>query len=433
MDSIEFSPTDAYRDLIETSNARKENLGLSGLSYRQLQREGVRSKYGFELHHIVPNYRQKDMPTSYKNRSDNIAILTPLEHLEAHKELSIFETGVFRYKALAAFLQLTYRVNGDSLKNGTTIEDLANARALYYGSDSHISGCKKSGKIAGEKSSIRWKTDPLFVERMITIIKENQKVGAETRKNNNKQLLPWEISSINFGNGGKHTPQEWRFLDTIYTGVVQYGLSYTIIANVLGVSPKNVSNIVRIIKNDDVFVPFEESRFSLKFYLQFEPTIDYFEEHFKYYADINVPWNKNKVAKCWGFAESFFQLLVKASALNLPVSPRSLSNFSKTNTQYAEQLFNVLQQGILLGYKDIKDFCWYKYMSKVYERHPKQGGEIGRRVGVVMKNGKWVAYDNKSIQLYVGEDYLSACSVRDSFDISFFGGLIDLGHLYEYP
>ena len=432
MDNIEFFPTDAYMDLIEISNTRKENFGLNGLSYRQLQRKGVRSKYGFELHHIVPNYRQKKRPTSYKNRADNIAILTPLEHLEAHKELSIFETGVFKYKALAAFLQLTHRASGDNLENGTTIKDLANARELYYGSDAHISGCKKSGKIAGEKSSTRWKTDPLFVERMITILKENQKVGAETRKNNNKQLMPWEISSINFGNGGKHAPQEWRFLDTIYTGVVKYELSYAIIANVLGVSHKNVSNIVRIIKKDGVFVPFEGSRFSPKFYLQFEPTIDYFEEHFKYYADSNVPWNKSKVARCWSFAESFFPLLVKANTLGLPVSSRSLSNFSKIGTQYTEQLFNVLQQGVLLGHKDIKDFCWYKYMSKVYERHPKQSGEVGRRIGVVMKNGKWAAYDNKSIQLHVGEDYLSACSVRDSFDISFFGGLIDLGHLYEY-
>lgn len=432
MDSIEFSPTAAYMDLIEISNARKENFGLEGLSYRQLQRKGVRSKYGFELHHIVPNYRQKDNPTSYKNRADNIAILTPLEHLKAHKELSIFETGVFKYKALAAFLHLTNRVGSESTENESEIEYLANARELYYGSDAHIDGCKKSGKIAGEKSSVRWKTDPLFVKRMVHIFKDNQKVGAETRKNNNKQLMPWEISNINFGNGTKHTPQEWKFLDTIYIGVTKYGLSYSVIANVLGIPHKNISNIVRIIKKDGVSVPFKESRFYSKFCLQFESTIDSFEEHLKYYADVNVPWNKNKVAKCWSFAESFFPLLVEANTLKLPVCPRSLSNFSKIDRQYTEQLFNVLQQGVLLGYKNIKDFCWYKYITRVYEKHPKQDGEIGKRIGIVIKNGKWVAYDNRCIQLYTGEDYLSACSARDSFDISFFGGLTDLRHLYKY-
>lgn len=432
MDSVEFSPTDAYMDLIEISNARKENFGLGGLSYRQLQRKGVRSKYGFELHHIVPNYRQKDKPTSYKNRADNIAILTSLEHLEVHKELAIFETGVFKYKALAAFLQLTNRIGGASLENEISVEDLANARELYYGSDEHISGCKKAGKIAGEKSSIRWKTDSSFVERMIPLLKQNQEVGVETRKNNNKHLTPWEISNINFGNGGKHTPQEWKFLDTIYTGINKYGLSYSIIANILGIPYKNISNIVRIIKKDNASVPFEESRFYSKFHLQFEPTIDSFEEHLKYYADINVPWNKSKVARCWSFAESFFPLLVKANSLKLPVCPRSLSNFSKIDGQYTEHMFNVLQEGLLLGYRDIKNFCWYKYMARVYEKHPKQFGEIKSRVGVAIKNGKWVAYDNKSIQLYAGEDYLGACSARDSFDISFFGGLTDLSHLYQY-
>ena len=163
-----FTPSAKYLELISISERRKIELNLVGFNYRKLSRQKLREKFGFELHHIIPNYRQKDKSPSERNAPDNIAVLTVREHIVAHKELVDFEEGVFKYKAKAAFLLQTNRTMEyleDVELSEDILDSLEKSRLSYYGSSEHIQGSKKAGNIAGLKRKERMKNDPEFRKR----------------------------------------------------------------------------------------------------------------------------------------------------------------------------------------------------------------------------------------------------------------------------
>ena len=53
-----FTPSVKYSELVALSDKRKVELNLVGYNYRKLSKQNLREKFGFELHHIIPNYRQ---------------------------------------------------------------------------------------------------------------------------------------------------------------------------------------------------------------------------------------------------------------------------------------------------------------------------------------------------------------------------------------
>lgn len=369
-----FTPSAKYLELIAVSEKRKIELNLVGFNYRKLCKQKLRVKFGFELHHIIPNYRQKNIPVSERNAPDNIAILTIREHIIAHKELADFEEGTFKYKAKAAFLLQTNRCmehfDGMSLPDDI-LEALSESRLSYYGSDEHILGSKKAGGISGLKRKERMKSDAEFRKKITDALVSSRHKAIESRRISLNNMPPWTISGWVCGDFKYRKSQYWEFYDTIYEGVVTYDLSYKILSKILSVPISRISNIVRIIKINSCNVPFRHSKFYSAFIRDFEPTLHRFEKDLEYFGNKEIPWTQHRPSKSMLLAEIGFEAMV--ASLNRGVKMERSEFMKVVGSVRTEtyKLFELLQNVLDSGIYKLEDVWWYKYLERVYEYHNK--------------------------------------------------------------
>lgn len=298
MDSIDFKPNKEYLDLIEVSNQRKKNLGLQNLTYKQLIRRKVLTNYGYELHHIVPRYRMKNISVKDKNRAENIALLTSLEHIFAHLYLTQFETGNYFYSASMAFIQLTNLNKIEDFtdvsqeQQGILLENISRSRRMYFSSEFNKNVRRKAGKSSGNKRKERFLNDLEFKNYLLNCLKltdEQKKAIAKRKIEKNSALPPWEINKSRQKENRKYIPQYWHLFDCIYEGVLKYGLSYKAIGNILNVDYRRISNIVRIIKHRYSNHPEDFKNFIHfnAFIESFESTLEANREKFERYSGLS--------------------------------------------------------------------------------------------------------------------------------------------------
>lgn len=369
-----FTPSAKYLELISISERRKIELNLVGFNYRKLSRQKLREKFGFELHHIIPNYRQKDKPLSERNAPDNIAVLTVREHIVAHKELVDFEEGVFKYKAKAAFLLQTNRtieyLEGAELSEDI-LDSLEKSRLSYYGSSEHIQGSKKAGNIAGLKRKERMKNDPEFRKKIADALASSREKASKNRSTGLNSRMPWERSDILFGDSKSYQRQSWEFFDSIYEGVVVYNLSYKTLSKILSVPKSRISNIVRIIKENNHNCPFRESKFYPEFIRDFKPTLHRFVEDLEYFGNKDIPWTQHRPAKSMLSAEIGFKAMVNSLDNGYKMEKAEFTRVVGSAKTETYKLFELLQSILDSGIYKLEDVWWYKYLDRVYEYHGK--------------------------------------------------------------
>lgn len=315
-----FKPTLGYYLAVKYSYDRKVKMKLENLNYGQLGRSKVIRESEYELHHIVPRYRLKGFHPSVLNSPDNIAILTAREHLMAHYEMCLFESGYFKQSARAAFLMLfnLKKMTFDEIKDLSNddiellITQSVEAREKYFGSDAHKRGCSKSGKIAGEKRRLAFANDPTFKKYILDCMKispDKRKQMSERAKSKNKITPLWDINRASETNG-KYIRQSWEYFDSIYIGVFKYNLSYKTIAKVLKVDYKRISNIIRTLKDGRHETPNEFSNyvFAGDFYKRYNATYTENIENLYEYFVKDTPWNKFFDNDAWLILEDLMKM-----------------------------------------------------------------------------------------------------------------------------
>lgn len=293
---------------------------LEGLTYRQLGKVSEIRSLGYELHHMIPRYRLKGYPNSFLNCPENIAILTAREHLLAHYHLCLFETGKYKHSARVAFLMLfnLKKLSFSEIEALTKeeidvlLDNAVESRKTYFGSEQHKRGSSKAGKVAGEKRKEAFANDPEFRKYMLSKLKlspEKRKQISDKRILENKDKPLWRINNAS-KQQGKYIQQAWEYFDSIYIGVVKYNYSYKLIAKILGLNYKRISNIVKTIKQGRHPLPIEFSEyiFAKDFYLDFNCTYtENVKEVYEYYQK-ETPWNKHFDNSCWLSLDKFKSL-----------------------------------------------------------------------------------------------------------------------------
>ena len=340
MDTLDFTPNDDYIRLIEISEKRKLDMGLVGIAYNKLSKMQLFEKYQYELHHIQPRYRFKNKCKSLLNDSSNIAVLTIREHLLAHYYLTLFEVKNFKYSALMAFIQL---FSLSKIKPTLTVEEVESlipaiekARLDYFGSEAHLNGSRKAGKIAGEKRKQRFKDDPEFRKYMLDKLKrtdEQRKILSSNMVEKNKLLPPWRINKTTRGSALVYKPQLWENFDSIYVGLVKYKLSYKALARCLDIPYERISNIVRIIKTKkNLPTNFNDYEFYDSFAKDYEMTYHNFESKFIYYASKSIPWIANRLnEKPWYYFDLVFENSIKILESGAKLRMLDVHPFVKTS------------------------------------------------------------------------------------------------------
>ena len=369
-----FTPSKKYLELVALSDRRKVELNLVGYNYWKLSKQNLREKFGFELHHIIPNYRQTSKSPSERKVSENIAVLTIREHIIAHKELVDFEKGVFKYKAKAAFLLQTNR-NIEYLEGAELSEDildsLEKSRLSYYGSAEHIQGSKKAGNIAGLKRKERMKNDAEFRKKILDSLTSSREEASKNRSIGLNNRMPWERSDILFGDSKLYQKQAWKFFDSIYEGVVVYNLSYKVLSKILSVPINRLSNIVRNLRENSYNKPFKESEFYSSFMKDFEPTLDKFHEDLEYFGNKEIPWTHHKPTKSMILAEIGFKAMVNSLDNGYEMKRAEFTRVVGSTTSETYKLFELLQGVLDSGVYKLEDVWWYKYLHRVYKYHSK--------------------------------------------------------------
>ena len=80
----EIESSETYEQVLNLSEERKLDLGLSGKNLAQLRNLKIYKNYGYELHHIVPKYKLHYKQREFMDNPDNISLLSVGEHILAH-------------------------------------------------------------------------------------------------------------------------------------------------------------------------------------------------------------------------------------------------------------------------------------------------------------------------------------------------------------
>lgn len=443
MDTIDFNPCSNYLELIERSNKRKNLLGLVNNNYSSLGKKNLYKTYGYERHHIIPNYRNKHLTRANRDVAENIALLTSEEHLDAHYYLSKFETKKFKYSAQMAFIQLT-SLKRDVVENMTEEkykqikEEILKARTEYFTSDFLKKVSSKSGKIVGEIRRKRWLEDAEFREYMLAKLKLSDERKKEIADNKRKKTLktpPWKKSQTFKGN--IYTPQCWEYFDTIYTGILKYNMSYKKIAAVLDVPYKRISNIVRTIQerykhSDPDFTNFI---FYEDFINDYEPSLPKFDYRLTYYSDsVIVPWNKfmDRSIKSWVAFVPFFKYFKKAKSLGFNVEASAYNKFLGKVMGYNEFIIETCEE-ILTVYGDIENVPWLKYYRDFVSTDDSIRDTVSLRRGIGVKDKKFTAFlYADDIKTKYFSNLTDAVKTRDEYEMRVYGKLLDIRHLALY-
>ena len=281
-----------YNEIVNIGVLRKKELfgDDNELTYYQLRRLIIKLKEKYEIHHIIPRYKLKHLPSKHKNAGSNLTVLTPKEHLLCHYYLSKFDTKDV-YKARMAFIQLFNFKDRKCIEmSEAEILDLADkiaeTRKMYFGSSYHRENSSRSGKLAGERRKERMRSDPEFRAYIISkwVSKESTLKSLATKQNGLYKLPPWERRC-------KTTvKQRWDLFDTVFVGVVEFDSSYKYIANYLGISSKSIFNIVRIIKdNPEIYLgKLENFKWYNNWLEEFNPNISLV---YNLRIMLDCPWN----------------------------------------------------------------------------------------------------------------------------------------------
>ncbi len=371
----DFTPSVKYLELVALSDKRKIELNLVGYNYRKLSKQNLREKFGFELHHIIPNYRQANKSPSERNVSENIAVLTVREHIIALKELVDFEKGVFKYKAKAAFLLQTNRTI-EYLEGADLPEDildcLEKCRLSYYGSAEHIQGSRKAGNIAGLRRKERWKNDAEFRKKILDSLASGREKSSKPRSIWLNNIMPWERSDIFFGDSKSYQKQSWEFFDSIYEGVIVYNLSYKVLSKILSVPANRLSNIVKNLRENSYSKPFKESEFYSSFMKDFEPTLDKFYEDLEYFGNKEIPWTQYRPTKSMLSAEIGFKAMVNSLNNGYKMEKAEFTRVVGSVRSETYKLFELLQGVLDSRVYKLEEVWWYKYLHRVYKYHSKK-------------------------------------------------------------
>lgn len=428
---FKFEPCKDYLNLIELSNKRKVDLMLQQYNYKKLSKKQVYRNYGYELHHIVPRYRVHDKKLS--DVAENIALLTPREHILAHYYLSKFETGVYKYKAFHAFLCLCNFYNRKVAIEDievviSQLDDVEVLRKEYMDSlfkrDVVKQSAKRLSKIMTEKHK-----DSDFKQRVKNILhsKESLEKSRKTRMETMSKTPPWRVQ--------KTMKQSWEFFDSIYEAVVKYKLSYKLIAKHLKVKYRDISNIVKIIKKkflDGSSQSFCDFKFKDEFNSDFEPTLHRYEEYFKYEYTRLYVW---KIFDKGGTSflaniDELYPLFVNARDCGYNVSGLAVRNFFEKRCNYADKIISIMDEMYVSGIRQIKDADWYHSWLIHTRSFKKKDKSFLKRNGVYQRGNKYfVSSEIGSICSF--KDLNCAYFIRDYLENCLYGSLRDVRHFTD--
>lgn len=446
----DFKINAEYALIIKESVKRKLLLGLNGMTYGQLQRNDLVKKNKYELHHIIPRYRLKQHTTEFLNAPENIALLTPKEHLLAHHQMCLFETGKSKQSARNAFLMLfnLKKLSFSEIESltddeiGTLADASVEARLAYFGSKEHKDGSSKAGKISGEKRKQAFANDPDFRDYLLGRLKlspEKRKEVSERRVEKYKNIPPWRVYLSENTTECGYSKQQWKYFDTIYEGVVFYNLSYKILANILKVEYKSISNIVRVIKDrfQKDLVAFENFRFYKEFLEDYSPTLGEHALLLKYYSEgTKVPWCKmHGMNTPWLMFDRYFRCYVAARQAGYLIAKCSFSKFYGKTTPLSHKIEAEAEKLYACGVRCITQVEWYSHWLMLVEVQRKQIPEysLKNRFCVYLKYNKYcvTGYDYatcKAIEVYKTTDYDLAVMIRDWYELVIHGELSDIRH-----
>lgn len=446
----DFKINAEYALIIKESVKRKLLLGLNGMTYRQLQRNDLVKKNKYELHHIIPRYRLKQHTTEFLNAPENIALLTPREHLLAHHQMCLFETGKSKHSARKAFLMLfnLKKLSFSEIESltddeiGTLADASVEARLKYFGSKEHKECSSKAGKISGEKRKQAFANDPEFRVYLLDRLKlspEKRKEVSERRVEKYKNIPPWRVYLSEDTTPSGYNKQQWRYFDTIYEGVVVYNLSYKVLAGILKVDCQSISNIVRVIKDrfQKDHVTFENFRFYKEFLEDYVPTLHEHVHLLEYYSEnTKVPWNKgNGMSTPWLIFDRYFRCYVAARQAGYLIAKCSFSKFYGKRTPLSHKIEEDAEKLYACGVRCITQVEWYSHWLMLVEVQRKQIPEysLKNRFCVYLKYNKYyvTGYDYttcKAIEVYKTTDYDLAVMIRDWYELVIHGELSDIRH-----
>lgn len=451
LSNIPFNPCEKYIKLKELSNTRKEYFFgelADNLNYRDLLKRVNSLNIECNLHHYIPRYRMRDKPISERDAASNILLLSIEEHILAHYYLTKFETGNFKYSAQMAFIQMCNLNKNSSLdfsedELSFIVEQHSQVKSEYFGSEKHIEGSRKAGRAAGLIRKNQFAENAVFREKIMNALhsKESREKQRKTRNNTLENSPPWYTHGRDLRDY-KYKDQLWEYFDTIYISVVEYNLSYKIIAKIIGVEYERISNIVRTVKEKylEHFIPFSEFRFYNEYLLKFEPTFHKYKNLVEYHSEkTKVPWSKFSGQHTpWLIFDKYFESLVLAKNKGYVVSHQAFSKFYGKTTSLSLQIHEEAEKLYGMGYRVIKEVPWYdSWCVLISLQSMKNIQEIkNTRYGIYVKNNKYhvSGYDtNTGKALTIGKylNFKDACFAKDSYEMTRNGYILDIRHFYE--
>lgn len=363
-----FKPCEDYLRLIEVSDQRKITLfGESAVTFgmSRLRSEINRKDPELEIHHKVPRYRLRDLPTRVQNSPENLMVLTPEEHILAHYYIMRFEVGKWVYSALMAFIQLT-SLKKESLANFTEdslkliLPEILLARKRYFRSDVHLNGSRKAGIIAGNIRKQRMEEDPSFAayiksrlhdDEVVARARASYKVGVNA-------LPPWRRPGAR---KSTNQTQSWEHSNVVFAGI-KLGFSYKKIANYLGISFTRISNMVRVLKKDfENLESFDEWKFYREYIRDFGNPVEVDIEDFLIFG--TTPWKPNSDA--WVHADFIFNNRFTIT------SPTDLTGITNQNSR--DTLFKWVSDTDVMSLPKFEDWKYYKlwvlYREDIEDMH----------------------------------------------------------------
>lgn len=451
LSNIPFNPCEKYIKLKELSNTRKEYFFgevAHDLNYRDLLKRVNSLNIECNLHHYVPRYRMRDKPASERDAASNILLLSIEEHILAHYYLTKFETGNFKYSAQMAFIQMCNLNKNSSLdfsedELAFIVEQHSQVKSEYFGSERHIEGSRKAGRAAGLVRKRKFAEDAVFREKIMTALHSE---GSREKQRKSKlstleNLPPWYAHGKDSRNC-KYKDQLWEYFDTIYTSVVEYNLSYKIIAKIIGVKYERISNIVRTVKEKylQAAKPFSEFRFYNEYLLKFKPTFYKYKTLVEYYSEkTKVPWSKlDGQYAPWLIFDRYFQSLVLAKNRGYVVSHQAFSKFYGKSTPLSLSIHGEAEKLYEVGYRKIEEVPWYESWSILTSLQTVKDCQQteNTRYGVYVKNNKYYVsgYNSDTGKIStVGKysNFKDACFAKDSYEMTRNGCILDIRHFYK--